>query len=187
MTSSQKIRKIQKLIRGLFKDGKGKPYEATYSQAKIFLKIIDPDIHWLWISAPTRWGKTEMLALALLYLASVKNLKIPIVAGSRDKANKIMEYVLQHLSDSPIFYEGLLNLSLSDVEKLKVKATKEILRWSDGGWIYITSVESGNIKKEGEGVIGEGGDVVVLEEAGLIKSKEQFSKIIRDSMVGAFT
>ena len=117
--------------------------------------------------------------MALIYLASVKHLKIPIVAGSKDKANKIMDYVLQHLSDNDFFYKGLINLDLTDVEKLKVKATKEALRWATGGWIYITSIESGNTVKEGEGVVGEGGDVVVLEEAGLIKHDEQFSKIVR--------
>ena len=31
-------------------------------------------------------------------------------------------------------------------------------------WIYITSIEADNTKKQGEGVVGEGGDVVVLEE-----------------------
>src|SRR5690606_35829007 len=60
-----------------------------------------------------------------------------------------------------------------------VSVSKNGLRWSDGGWIYITSVDSRSISREGEGVVGEGGDVVVLEEAGLIKHREQFSKIVR--------
>lgn len=179
MTYSTKIQKIQKLIKGLYLNGKKEPYLATPSQAKVFLEIIDPHTRWLWLSAPTRFGKSEILAMALIYLASVKHLKIPIVAGSKDKANKIMDYVLQHLSDNDFFYKGLINLDLTDVEKLKVRATKEALRWSTGGWVYITSIESSNTVKQGEGVVGEGGDVVVLEEAGLIKSKEQFSKIVR--------
>lgn len=177
--SQEEIITIQKLISGLFVNGKGEPYQATPSQAKIFLEIIDPKVRWLWLSAPTRYGKSELLAMALLYLASVKHLKIPVVGGSKDKANKIMDYILQHLSDSPIFHKGLINLELTDVEKLKVKATKETLRWATGGWIYVTSVESGNTVKQGEGVVGEGGDLIVLEEAGLIKSEEQFSKIVR--------
>jgi len=179
MTYSQKIQKTQKLISGLFKNGKGEPYQATSSQAKVFLNIIDPKIRWLWLSAPTRFGKSEILGMALLYLASYKHLKIPIVAGSRDKANKIMDYILQHLPDDVSFHNGLINLDLTDAEKLKVRATKEALRWSTGGWIYITSIEADNTKKQGEGVVGEGGDVVVLEEAGLIRHQEQFSKIVR--------
>jgi len=179
MTYSQKIQKIQKLISRLYKNGKGEPYEATISQAKIFMEIINPRQRWLWVSAPTRFGKSEILGMALLYLARVEHLKIPIVAGSKDKANKIMDYILQHISDSSIFSEGLVNLDMSSIEKLKVRTTKEVLRWSTGGWIYITSVEADNTIKQGEGVVGEGGDVVVLEEAGLIKHDEQFSKIVR--------
>ena len=120
------------------------------------------------------------MALAVIYLAVFENLKIPIVAGSEDKARKIMEYILQHLPDHPELYKGLINLTgIKDIEKLKVSASKDTLRWANGGWIYITSVDSRSTIREGEGVVGEGGDVVVLEEAGLIKNKEQFSKIVR--------
>jgi len=41
---------------------------------------------------------------------------------------------------------------------------------------FITSVDSRSIVKEGEGVVGEGGDVVILEEAGLIRKKSSFQK-----------
>ncbi|MEX2602786.1 MAG: LAGLIDADG family homing endonuclease, partial [Gracilimonas sp.] len=107
---------------------------------------------------------TEILALALLYLAVFENLKIPIVAGSEDKARKIMEYILQHIPDHPELHAGLLNMKgLDDADKLKVSASKDTLRWATGGWIYVTSINSRQKAAEGEGVVGEGGDVVVLE------------------------
>lgn len=91
-----------------------------------------------------------------------------------------MDYVLEHIGDHPELYRGLLNLKgLKDVQKLKVSASKDTLRWATGGWIFITSVDMRQTSKEGEKAVGEGGDVVVLEEAGLIRKKEQFSKIIR--------
>lgn len=118
--------------------------------------------------------------MAIIYLCVYKHLKIPIVGGSQDKAEKIMEYIVQHLGDNERLYSGLLNIQdVHDVDKLKVTVSKKALRWRDGGWVYVTSIEMRSIKKEGEGVIGEGGDIVVLEEAGLIKSDEQFSKIVR--------
>ena len=170
---------IKAFARNHFKNAKREPYKMTDGQADIFLDVINPEIRWLWMSAPTRYGKTEILAMALIYLAVVKHLKLPIVAGSKDKADKIMEYVVAHIGDHPKFYEQLINLEVNDIEKLKVQVAKDALRWSDGGWIYITSVDSRNISREGEGVVGEGGDIVTLEEAGLIKSKEQFSKVVR--------
>jgi predicted phage terminase large subunit-like protein len=176
---TQNLTKIKKLVRGIYKNSKGEPFEMTDGQAEIFLSIINGKSRWDWLSAPTRYGKSDILAMAILWLAVVKKLKIPIVAGSNEKAQKIMEYVTQHISDDAMLYSGLINTDITNVEKLKVTMAKNALRWYDGGWIYVTSIDSRNISKEGEGVVGEGGDVVVLEEAGLIKNREQFSKIVR--------
>lgn len=173
------LEKIKILVRNLFKDSTGKPFKMTNGQAEIFLAVIDPSIKWLWLSAPTRYGKSNILAMGLVYLAVVKHLKIPIVAGSTDKAQRIMEYIVDIVSHHPMLYNGLINTDISRIEQLKVSVSKNGLRWSDGGWLYITSVDSRSTKREGEGVVGEGGQVVVLEEAGLITSDEQFSKIVR--------
>lgn len=163
-----------------FKDKKGNPYKLTDGQCDIFASVVNKNKKWIWISAPTRYGKTEVLALAILYLATILNLKIPIVAGSEDKARKIMEYILQHIPDHPELFAGLLNMKgLEDADRLKVSASKDTLRWATGGWVYVTSINSRQKSAEGEGVVGEGGDVVILEEAGLIKEKDQFSKIVR--------
>lgn len=167
-------------MRSYFKDRDGKPYELKDGQADIFALVVKKGVHWAWISASSRYGKSETLALALIYLAAFHHLKIPVVAGSIDKAKKIMEYILQHISDHPDLHKGLLNLQLIDkAEQLKVSASKSGLRWSTGGWIYVTSVNSKQKSAGGEGVVGEGGDVVVIEEAGLIREQEQFSKIVR--------
>jgi predicted phage terminase large subunit-like protein len=165
-------------ISAVFKKN-GKPFIPTDGQVRIFEAILNPNYPFVWINAPTRYGKSEISAMALLIGAAIFNLKIPIVGGSLDKANKIMEYVLEHIGDNKDLYEGLINTDLKDIEALKVQRSKSILRWRDGGWIYITSIEQKNLSKEGEKVVGEGGDIVFLEEAGLIRSKEQFSKVLR--------
>lgn len=183
MTYSKKkkkrLEKIKKLVSGLFKNSSQEPFYPTDGQADMFMSIITPHIKWLWQSAPTRYGKSDILGMALLYLAVVKHLKIPVVAGTQEKANKIMEYVVTHVSDHPELSKTLMNEDISKVDRLKIQMSKQGLRWSDGGWIYITSIESRKIIGEGERVVGEGGDVVVLEEAGLIKREEQFSKVVR--------
>lgn len=178
--TQKKIRGIQLLVASRFKNADGNPFQLTAGQAEIFVSIIDPNIQWTWTSAPTRYGKSETIALALIYLCVYHHLKIPVVAGSQDKAQKIMDYIVQHLGDHPDLYAGLINIQgLSGIDKLKISVSKDTLKWSSGGWVFITSVDSRNISKEGEGVVGEGGDIVVLEEAGLIKHKEQFSKVVR--------
>lgn len=175
----KKKKVIQTLVRRFFKNSKGQPYDMSSGEAEIFLAIIDPFYKWLWVSAPTRYGKTETVAMALLYLAVFHNLKLPIVAGSEDKAQKIMAYIVQHIGDHYELFKGLIVEDISDIEKLKVTMAKNALRWATGGWIFVTSIDSRSISREGEGVVGEGGDVIVLEEAGLIKREEQFSKVVR--------
>lgn len=179
MLNNETIQAIKTLVSSYFKNSKGEPYEITEGQCELFYAVTNQEWDWVWCSAPTRYGKTEIVAMAILWLAAFYHLKIPIVAGSEEKAKKIMEYIVQHIGDSEILFEGLIIDNLEDIEKLKVQMSKNALRWSTGGWIFVTSVDSRSIKREGEGVVGEGGDVVVLEEAGLIKRKEQFSKVVR--------
>lgn len=142
--------------------------------------VLNPKYKEVWISAITRYGKSEVIAMGAILLAVLYHLKVPIVAGSTGKAKKIMEYILQHIGDHPDLYAGLINAENTEIiDKLKIQISKTALRWVKGGWIYVTSVDSKNISREGEGVVGEGGDVVILEEAGLIKREEQYSKIVR--------
>lgn len=179
--TNQKQKKIiREIVSNYFKNKDGDAFVLTDGQCDIFGLVVKQSIKWGWCSAPTRYGKTEVVALAIIYLAVIKNLKIPVVAGSEDKAKKIMEYIHQHLPDHPELYAGLINVKgLEDIERLKISISKDTLRWASGGWVFITSVDSRSISREGEGVVGEGGDLVILEEAGLIKHKEQFSKIVR--------
>lgn len=178
--NKKQLKATRLLISTYFKNREKKPYHPTDGQCEIFAAILDKRIKWLWVSAPTRYGKSDDVAMALLFAAAFLNLKIPIVAGSADKARKIMDYIIEHVADHEELYQGLVNVKgLAEIERLKVSVSKDTLRWAGGGWILVTSVDSRNISKEGEGVVGEGGDIVVLEEAGLIKHKEQFSKIVR--------
>jgi len=171
---------MKELVRAYFKDRKGQPYELTNGECDILAAVLKKSLKYVWISAPTRYGKSETMAIALIILAVFYQLKIPVIAGSKDKAEKIMEYVIGHVGDHPELNRGLLTLhGLRDIQRLKVSASKDALRWATGGWIFITSVSMHSVSKEGERALGEGGDVVVLEEAGMIKKKEQFSKIVR--------
>jgi predicted phage terminase large subunit-like protein len=179
-TTPRQKKVIREIVSNYFKDKKGKPFQLTDGQCDLFGAIVKREMHYVWCSAPSRYGKTEVCALALIYLAVIKHFKIPIVGGSEEKAKKIMEYILQHLPDHPELYAGLINLAgVNDIKKLQIQASKNVLRWATGGWIYITSIEARQVSKEGEKVVGEGGDVVILEEAGLIRSKEQYSKVVR--------
>lgn len=148
-------------------------------QCEIFYCITSKHIKYGWISAPSRYGKSETAAIALIYLARFFDLKIIIIGATDEKANKIMEYVVEHIGDHEDLSIGLLNTDIKQIDKLKIQTSKKALRWASGGWIYITSIDAKSVAAGGEKAVGEGADVVYIEESPLIKTKEQMSKIIR--------
>lgn len=170
---------IRELVTDYFTDKDGQPYKMNDGQCDLFYAITNKNINYVWLSAPTRYGKSETAAIALIYLARFYNIKIVIVGATDDKANKIMEYVVEHIADHPDLGIGLLNTDVDKLEKLKVQSSKKALRWSSGGWIFITSIDAKSKSAGGEKAIGDGADLVYIEESPLIKTKEQLSKIIR--------
>ena len=136
----------------------------------MFDAVLDPRLKYVWISAPTRYGKSEIVAMAAIYLAAIEKLNIRIIGLTKNKAKKVMQYVLEHLADNVAFYEKLINKEIiKDIEKLRLKVTKQELVWADnGGSIEILGTKStgGDILA---GLTGEGADVVIVEEAGLIR------------------
>ena len=51
---------------------------------------------------PTRYGKSATVAAGVIVRASTKNEKWAIVAGSRDKAQIIMDYAIGYSLDDPL-------------------------------------------------------------------------------------
>jgi len=83
--TEKKRKAIKLIVRSYFKNSKGEPYELTDGECEIFEAVVNPKYKWVWASAQTRYGKTETIALAIIYLAVFHNLKIPVVAGSEEK------------------------------------------------------------------------------------------------------
>jgi len=172
------MKKLKKALSLIFKKN-DKPFIMYDRQVDIISAILDKDIKWLWISAPTRYGKSEIVAIGALFLASMLKLRVRIVGATSQKANKIMEYILEHVADNELIYDTLINKDTIAVKKLKILMRKSELRWMDGGWISVLSAQETNTVQSGSGLLGEGGDVIIIEEAGLLKREETFNKIVR--------
>jgi hypothetical protein len=170
---------IRAHVEEYYKNKDGKPYEMRDGQCELYYSITDPKLKYVTLTAPTRYGKSETASIALIDLARFHNLKIVIVGATDEKANKIMEYVVEHIADNEYLGIGLINTDADKLEKLKITTSKRMLRWSSGGWIFITSIDARRTGDGGEKAIGEGADIVYVEESPLIKTKEQFSKIVR--------
>lgn len=110
-------------------------------------------------------------AWACLILTCVMGLRVAIVAPSDRKAKIIMRYVIKHLGDSEVF-EGELDQN-SRLERLQQEQSKTAITFKNGASIFIVSVNQTNSQKGIESAMGEGAEVVILDEACLVEDDNE--------------
>jgi hypothetical protein len=91
---------------------------------------------------------------------------VSIVAPTNDKAQIIIRYFIQHLSDSHFFFSQLEKES--SVEKLQMETTKDRIILKNKGGIFTLSVQAGNTQKGFQAAMGEGSKIVIQDESALI-------------------
>ena len=175
---SQALDKVLKTF--TFKDESGELLVFTPGQLQILEVILNrqsPDgkkrIH---IMTPTRYGKSATVAAGVVVRASTKNEKWAIVAGSRDKAQIIMDYAIGYSLDDPLIKTQLaIDGSL---ERLRRERSRDRLTFLRGGEIRVFSADSRNRQEVGNALMGFGASSIILDEAALIDD-DIFAKIMR--------
>lgn len=166
---------------GLFKDDDGEtPLPLTPHQLHIMDIIIRRPYNRVQCIAYTQYGKSTACALGLIISAAILNEKWAIVAPTEDKAGIIMGAVIQHLFDSPLFYQQLL--VDTPLEKLKQERSKKRLTFKGGGEIRVYSADVRNRKAVIRSLTGFGSKNVVIDESSLIPN--DFHGMIRRMVRG---
>lgn len=125
------------------------------------------------VMAHTRYGKSLAIAAALSVRASSKGEPWAIVAGSKDQAQIIMDYVIQFSVNDPIIKRLLVNEKEIKIERLTQRRKRDHLTYKMGG-----EIRAYGAGKDGTAVMGQGCPNVVEDESGLINDNTQ-SKIFR--------
>lgn len=156
-----------KALLKLFKiDGKSADEVATDGQIEIFHAIISRKYPRVQIISATQYGKSLFVALGCIILACIEGELVSIVAPTNDKAQIIIRYFIQHLSDHVLFYSMLEKES--SVEKLQMETTKDRIVLKNKGGIFTLSVQAGNTQKGFQAAMGEGSKIVIQDESALI-------------------
>ncbi len=162
----------KQLVNKLYKDGDGNPLVLTDTQEKIFdaiWKKKNPRCH---IMCHTRFGKSFMVALAVLTRITHFPEKWAIVAPSEKKARIIMAEIIEHTFDNEYTKSKLDFDKGESLDRLRRERSKDRLTYklADGklGEVYIMSADSRNKAKAGDSVMGFGAPNVILDEAALI-------------------
>ena len=158
------------------------PFDPTPAQADIFASIVSdlPEFRRLVIMGYSQFGKSEIVAMALIWLASPatssRSVKIPIITPTGEKSQIIMDYILTHIRDQKIFTEGLLNVDA--IDRLKVQTRKDKLVWSNNSEIRTLSANVKQREAKSSGLMGFGGDIIIVDEATDIPDVN-FAKVLR--------
>jgi hypothetical protein len=151
----------------LFKDEHGDPLILTPGQQQIFRSIEKRKHPRNQAITPTRYGKSLTVALAVIIRAITMPEKWAIVAPTMDKARIIMDYVIQHLFDSPLFLSQL-DIDFS-IERLKRERSKERLTFKRGGEIRTFTADAKHIANVQKALMGFGAPNVIEDESALIE------------------
>lgn len=115
---------------------------------------------------PTQYGKSESVAQGVLMRISNKKEKWAIVAPTEDKARIIMDYIIDHIFDDPLFSEQLEYHGSK--EQLKQHKSKLRISFRDGGEVRVYSGNATNTKATKNALMGFGAPNVILDESSLI-------------------
>jgi len=151
----------------IFKDSLGKPFRLTDGQSEIYSAIsrkTHPRIH---VQTPTRYGKSDVISMAVLSRVSMFPEKWAIVAGNKEKARIIMAYAISHIFDCPGIRAGFVMDEGESEERIRRYKNKDRInfRMLDGtlGELFITTAA---------GALGFGAANVVEDESALINDKD---------------
>lgn len=149
----------------------GKPINFPEGQRQIYRAVLFREYKRVQITCCTQYGKTHTVGCACLPVTCVAHKKIAILAPTTSKAKLIMRDYIDHLGDNPLYYEELEKNT--KLERLRMEESKERIALKSGGCIYVISCQEGNSMKRLEAAMGEGAEIVILDEGALISDETE--------------
>lgn len=123
------------------------------------------------IIASTRYGKSLAVAAGVAIRAFLKSEKWAIVAGTKEKARIIMEYITMFSLDNPVI-RSQLEVETS-LESLRMRRSQDRLSYKMRGEVRVFSADSRRITETSNSLMGFGSPNVIEDEAALISDTLQ--------------
>jgi hypothetical protein len=162
-------------------------YKATVGQQEIVGCVLDPKVKRLIISCMTRYGKTRFVAIGLLLLIAntpivfnQKPKRILIIAPRADQTKILRGYISEHIAKDKTLSSLVDKPNRATPERLKAEMSKQRITFKNG-WelITLTAYAGENEADPAPNLMGWGGDIVVVDEACLIRQTVYTSRISR--------
>src|SRR3990167_4218192 len=178
------------LVKNLYRNDYGKPFELTPTQNEIFDAIFKKQHRRLHVMTFTQYGKSDVVSMAVLTRVATMGERFAIIAPSQPKARIITGYLIKHIFDNEFTTSRFKIKEGESADAIRRERSKNRLTFDVGnnqvGEVFILSAESRLTSGEdiGNSLMGFGAPNVIMDEAALI-SDEADAKAMR--MVGGFT
>jgi hypothetical protein len=162
-------------------------YQATKGQLEIVGAVLDPKVKRLMLSCMTRYGKTRFVAIGLLLLIAntpigfnQKPKRIIIIAPTSDQTKILRGYISEHIGKSKTLSALLDEPNRTNPEHLKTEISKQRLTFKNN-WelITLTAYAGENENDPAPNLMGWGGDIIVIDDACLIRQTVYTTRISR--------
>ena len=118
------------------------------------------------IIAATRYGKSLAVGAGISIRASLKPEKWAIVAGTKEKARIIMEYVTMFSLDSPPI-RAQLDIDMS-LDRLRMRRSQDRLSYRRRGEVRVYSADARRVANTSTSLMGFGAPNVIEDESALV-------------------
>jgi hypothetical protein len=148
--------------------------ELTPMQAEIVGSIVLAKSKRIVISCMTRYGKTFVVAMALLlYALFYERKKIILVAPTDAQAHILRNYVADFIVGNDRF-RRFVDLEASGIDRIKREVSRKRITFSNGSVLQVLSAEG-----TGNRLMGFGADLLIVDESCLINPDVYRTKIMR--------
>ena len=156
------------LVKKLFLNDDGEPLELTPYQTTFLKDIIQKKYPKSIFCAATRSGKSEIISISIILLGILySNEEILCISYTWSQSQIIFNKAKQHLFDSDIV--------LKQVDRTK-EFTQATFIFYNGSSIKCMSAGGSS---KGEGILGFGASILVIDESGSIEDEIYYQKIMR--------
>lgn len=175
---------IKDIVKITFKNNEtNEPFELTDGQVEIFDAIYHKQHNRFQVIAPTQYGKSNTIAMALILRSQRFKEDWAIVSGDEKKTAIIMGKLIDHLFDNPLLLSNMEIDAKEPLDRIRRERSKKKITWKDGGSITAITADARNRKRVKEGLSGLGSPNIVEDEASLIPDDLQ-AMILR--MLGGY-
>lgn len=173
MTRSPEDQRAFDIVRKLFKNDYGEPFEMTQGQIDLFRAIYEKQYDRIQFDCYTQYGKSDTVSMAVLLRVATFQEKWIILGATKDKANIIMSKLIKHIFENEYTLGKFQVDEGESLDFIRRNRSKENITFkvdanSIGQVITLSADTRRKSSDAGDILIGHGGQNLIEDDAALI-------------------